>query len=184
MIVAIASVTLLGTDLSAFELFAVFCIGIGIMSLVLVRGNDGLFNARAGIMALATGCFIAGYSMVDGLGARLAGSSLAFYAWLSIVNAAAFALIMMKTRPGVLKRIAGEGRRIALLGGTGSFIAYAIVTWAFTLEPIALVTALRETSIIFALLIGVLFLKEPLNLVKVMSTAATLAGAILLRFAR
>ena len=71
-----------------------------------------------------------------------------------------------------------------VLGGGGSFIAYSIVTWAFTQAPIALVTALRETSIIFALLIGVFFLKERLNLIKLFSTFATMLGAILLRFAR
>ena len=51
-----------------------------------------------------------------------------------------------------------------------SFVAYALVTWAFTQAPIALVTALRETSIVFALLIGVLVLKEPLNLLKILVT--------------
>lgn len=184
MIVAGVSVLLLGVRLSTPELLAVFTIGAGIMSLVFVRGSDGLLNPRAALMALATGCFIAGYSLVDGLGARQAGTSLGFYTWLSIINSVLFALIMRITRPGLITRVAHEGRWVALLGGTGSFIAYAIVTWAFTQAPIALVTALRETSIVFALLIGVLFLKEPLNLVKVASTAITLAGAILLRFAR
>jgi drug/metabolite transporter (DMT)-like permease len=59
-----------------------------------------------------------------------------------------------------------------------------LVIWAFTQAPIALVTALRETSIIFALLIGVFFLKERLDLAKVASTVITLSGAIILRFAR
>ena len=71
-----------------------------------------------------------------------------------------------------------------MVGGTASFIAYAVVTWAFTQAPIALVTALRETSIVFALLIGVVFLKERLDLAKVLSTAATLTGAVLLRYGR
>jgi len=184
MIVALVSVALLGIRLSATELLAVFTIGAGIMSLVFVRGSDGVLNPRAGLMALATGCFIAGYSLVDGLGAREAGTGVGFYAWMSTINAVAFALIMAWRKPNVLKRLAGEGRWIAILGGGGSFVAYAIVTWAFTQAPIALVTALRETSIIFALLIGVLFLKERLNLAKLVSTTVTLAGAILLRFAR
>ena len=184
MIVALVSVALLGIRLSGAELLAVFTIGAGIMSLVFVRGSDGLLNPRAAFMALATGCFIAGYSLVDGLGARQAGTAVGFYAWLSVINSVAFALIMALRKPDVLRRLVGEGRWIAILGGGGSFLAYAIVTWAFTQAPIALVTALRETSIIFALLIGVLFLKEPLNLVKLVSTTVTLAGAILLRYAR
>ena len=71
-----------------------------------------------------------------------------------------------------------------LLGGSASFVAFALVIWAFTQAPIALVTALRETSIIFALLIGVFLFKERLDLAKVAATALTLTGAALLRFAR
>jgi drug/metabolite transporter (DMT)-like permease len=77
-----------------------------------------------------------------------------------------------------------EGTACFSIGGGASFVAYAIVIWAFTQAPIALVTALRETSIIFALLIGVFFLKERLDLMKVLSTMFTLIGAILLCFAR
>ena len=64
------------------------------------------------------------------------------------------------------------------------FLAYAMVTWAFTQAPIALVTALREVSIVFALLIGVIFLKERLNVAKIISTMLTLAGVILLRISK
>ena len=70
------------------------------------------------------------------------------------------------------------------IGGTASFVAYALVTWAFTQAPIALVTALRETSIVFVLLIGVFVLKERLSLLKVFATMTTLLGAALLRYAK
>ena len=71
-----------------------------------------------------------------------------------------------------------------VVGGGASFVAYAIATWAFTQAPIALVTALRETSIVFALLIGVFFLKERLDLLKVFSTMTTLVGVAILRLGR
>ncbi|RME95953.1 MAG: hypothetical protein D6773_17820, partial [Alphaproteobacteria bacterium] len=178
------SMLILGVTLSGLETLAVFLIGAGIMSLVLVRSSDGMLNARAAAMALATGCFIAGYSLVDGLGARVAGTAVGFYGWLSILNAVLFAAILQITRPGLLARLIPDAARPALVGGTASFLAYALVIWAFTQAPIALVTALRETSIIFALLIGVFFLREKLNLVKVAATIVTLSGAILLRYAR
>ena len=76
-----------------------------------------------------------------------------------------------------------RGKGALILGGGASFAAYAIVIWAFTQAPIALVTALRETSIVFALLIGVFVLKERLDLAKLASTMTTLLGAALLRFA-
>ena len=184
ILVALISVLLLGVTLTTSQLLPVFMIAIGIMSLTLVRQRDGLRNPRAAILAFITGCFIAGYSLNDGLGARAAGTAVGFYAWLSLVNAILFAGIMRVMKPGLLSRVTTEGRRAFLLGGPASFAAYALVVWAFTQAPIALVTALRETSIIAALLIGVFFLKERLDLAKVASTVITLSGAILLRLAR
>jgi drug/metabolite transporter (DMT)-like permease len=184
MLVAGVSFLFLGIQLSAVEVLAIAAIGIGIMSLVFVRGSEGMCNPRAATLALITGCFIASYSLVDGYGARKAGTALGFYGWLAIVNAIVFALITAFFKAGVLGQLARNGLKIALFGGGASFIAYSLVIWAFTKAPIALVTALRETSIIFALLIGVFFLKERLNLVKVISTALTVLGAFLLRVSR
>ncbi len=184
LIVAGVSVSALGVHLSPVEMLAVVTIATGIMCLVYVRGSDGLRNTRAAGMALGTGCFIAGYSLVDGLGARQAGTALGFYAWLTIINVVVFSLIMARLKPGLIGRMARKGRFLMIFGGGASFSAYALVVWAFTRAPIPLVTALRETSIVFALVIGVLFLNERLNLVKVASIAMTLFGAILLRLAR
>lgn len=184
LIVALVSVVFLGVDLTPVELAGVTVIGAGVLSLALVRRADGLRNGHAAMMALATGCFIASYSLVDGLGARLAGTSLGFYGWLAIGNAVGMIAYLAITSPASLRDIATRGRRVFLIGGSASFLAYALVTWAFTQAPIALVTALREVSIIFALLIGVFFLKERLDLAKVFATMTTLLGVILLRFAR
>jgi len=163
---------------------AVTIIGASIISLGLVRGQDGLRNHAAGGLALATGCFIAGYSLVDGLGARLAGTALGFYGWLALGNAAVFAIYLRLARPGALSALPSKAGWTFVLGGGASFIAYALVVWSFTHAPIALVTALRETSIVFALAIGVLFLKEKLDLWKLASTFITLIGAALLRFSK
>lgn len=184
LLVAGVSVVFLGVALSSVEILAILMIAIGVMSLSLVRQKDGRRNSRAAALAFATGCFIAGYSLVDGLGARQAGTALGFYAWLSLINASVFAIIMAVAKPGLIRRIHIDAIPALVIGGGASFVAYALVIWAFTQAPIALVTALRETSIIFALLIGVFFLKERLDLAKVASTVITLTGAILLRFAR
>lgn len=184
ILVAAVSVLVLGVTLSSVELLAIAIIGIGIMSLSLVRQRDGLRNGRAATMAFTTGCFIASYSLVDGLGARQAGTAVGFYSWLTIINALMFALVMGLTRPGLLRRLPSEAAPAFIFGGGASFAAYGLVIWSFTHAPIALVTALRETSIIFALLIGVVFLKERLDLIKLVSTVMTLSGAILLRFSR
>lgn len=184
LLVTAVSVLFLSVDLSPVEMMAVGLIALGILSIALVRGADGLRNTKAAGMALITGCFIASYSLVDGTGARLAGTALGFYAWLGIANSIVFALYMGVTTPKVLGDLFGKGRMIFWVGGTASFAAYSLVIWAFTHAPIALVTALRETSIIFALFIGVGFMGERLNLAKVFSTLVTLCGVAVLRFAK
>lgn len=184
LIVAMVSVSILNVVLGWVEVAAIVLIGTGLLSLGLVRGHGGARNPKAALLAAITGCFIAGYSLVDGLGAREAGTAVGFYGWSAIGNAIVFAAFMRINKPGTLGRLWSEGRFVLIVGGAASYCAYVLVVWGFTQAPIALVTALRETSIIFALIIGVVFMKERLDLFKVGSTFLTLLGAILLRFAR
>jgi drug/metabolite transporter (DMT)-like permease len=184
VLVAGVSVAVLGVALTSLELVAVAVIAAGIMSMSLVRRGDGQRNPRAAALALATGGFTAGYSLVDGMGARVSGMGFGYFAWLALGNAAVFALVLAVARPGLVARVPREGMRVFLVGGTASFVAYSLVVWGFTQAPIALVTALRETSIVFALLLGVYTLGERMDLAKVVSTMLTLFGAALLRLAR
>ncbi len=184
LIVAVVSVGFLGVVLERLEIAGVVIIALGIVSLGLVRQQDGLRNPAATRLALVTGCFIAGYSLVDGLGARQAGTALGYYGWSTILNAIITTTILFFYDRSVLKHIPREGLRVLVIGGGASYLAYALVVWSFTQAPIALVTALRETSIIFALLIGVFALGERLSLSKVASTAIVLSGVALMRFGR
>ena len=186
LIVAGVSIALLGVTLMPREIAGIVVIGTGLISLSLVRQQSGARNGKAAILALITGCFIASYSLNDGLGARAAGTAVGFYAWSTLVSALLFSITMMIWKPGVLRQMVttGPGLKAFIIGGGASFVAYAIVTWAFTQAPIALVTALRETSIVFALLIGVFFLRERLDLAKVVATFLTIIGAVLIRLAR
>ncbi len=183
LIIAAVSVSALGVVLSPMQGLAVLVIAAGLFSLALVRRDAGTINVKAAGFALATGCFIAAYSLVDGLGARAAGSSFGYYGCLALINAAAFAGAMALYKPGTLGLLRKSGGAF-FIGGTASFAAYAIVTWAFTQAPIAIVSALRETSIVFALFIGVFIFREKLDLSKVASTFAVLLGAMMMRFAK
>ena len=89
--------------------------------------------------------------------ARVAETSWGFYSCLTICNGIVAICYLLLTKPKILTDLAIKGRKIFVIGGGTSFLAYGIVTWAFTQAPIALVTALRETSIIIALLMGVFF---------------------------
>ncbi len=184
LIVAGVSVLFLGVDLRLVEMVAVLLIGAGIISISLVRHSDGARNFRASLLALVTGCFIAAYSLVDGFGVRLAGTAVGFYCWISITNSILFAIFIRITKPGLISAIPVRAKRVFFIGGNATFVAFSLVLWAFTQAPIALVTALRETSIVFAVLLGVFFLKEKLDLVKICSTTVTLFGAALLRFSK
>ena len=186
IIVTVVSVAALGVTFSQMELASVILIALGLSSLTLVRRADGGHNMGAVVMALVTGTFIASYSLVDGIGAREAATALGYWSWVAIGNAALLYLWTAVVRPDVAPRIARDRRALVqgVFGGTVSYLAYALVVWAFTQAPIALVTALRETSIVFALLIGVGLMGERLNLLKVLSTMMTITGAVLLRFSR
>jgi len=183
LLVAAASVAFLEVEFSGMQLAGIGLVAIGIASISLVRNADGLFQGQAAGLALITGMFIAAYSLADGVGARLAGTSLGFFGWIAFLNSVIYGLACAVFRPATLRK-ALRLPHIMALGGGASFVAYALVVYAFTQAPIAMVTALRETSIVFALLIGVVILKEPLNLLKVAATATTLVGAALLRFAK
>lgn len=181
LIVTVVSIAVLGVDLSALQLAGVGVIVLGLFSLVFLRGSDGARNPKAAGLAVITGCFIASYSLADGMGARLAGTAVGFYAVLALLNAVVFAVYLRIWRPGVMTRLPTEGARTFIIGGGASFCAYSLVVWGFTQAPIAVVTALRETSIVFALLIGVVILRERLSVGKLVATALALTGAALLR---
>jgi drug/metabolite transporter (DMT)-like permease len=180
IIILVLSIFLLKMNFSNFQLISVLFICAGILSLVLLQKNT-LYNISTLFFSLGTGFFIALYSLVDGFGARLANAPITFFAWSAILNATIFAIIVCLVKPGLISRIPKFGKKMFFLGGAGSFFAYTLVVWAFTEAPIVLVTALRETSIIFALLIGFFFLKEKLNLLKIFSVLLIFLGAVILR---
>jgi drug/metabolite transporter (DMT)-like permease len=100
------------------------------------------------------------------------------------MNAVIFAAIMRVVRPGIVKRVDCQDWRLAPGGGGASLLAYAMVTWVVTVAPLPLVTALRETSSVFALLLGVFVLKERLDPMKALATMCTMRGVGLLRVNR
>jgi drug/metabolite transporter (DMT)-like permease len=184
LIVAVASAGLLGEMLSFQAMLSVALIAIGIMSLTLTRGAGGLREPKAVLYALGAGVFIASYTIVDGLGARLSVSAHSYVFWLNLFDGIPIILMAfyLHRRQAIVKFRASW--KIGALAGMASLLAYWIVLWAMTQAPIALVSAVREMSMIFAVIFGVVLLKERLDLARLASTAVTLAGAILLKTSR
>ena len=174
----------MGVQFGVVQLLSITIIAFGIISLGLVSSNGHSQNFVAARLAFITGIFIAAYSLVDGLGARVSESSWGYFSCMTIGNGLLAIMFLSLTSPKTFLSLYAKGRITFLVGGGASFLSYGIVTWAFTQSPIAIVTALRETSIVFALLLGAFFLRERLNLFKACATFLTLFGTVLLRFAK
>ena len=188
VVVTIILLLFFGVKLSTYELLGIIIISVGIIS-ISTQDRHSFFpwitrkNTKAIIFALLTGLFIGGYSIVDGYGARASFSPLSFMGWSFIVNALLFPILLkIMNKPDVVKRVFSEAKLLFWFGGTISYIVYGIVVWGFTLAPIPLVSALRETSVIIALLIGTLFLKERFTILKALSIIVIFLGVVLLKF--
>jgi drug/metabolite transporter (DMT)-like permease len=181
LLVAVFSVTVVGEALTGQGYLAVMVIGLGIMSLALSKGINGIREKRAVFFALGTGCFTAAHTIVDGLGARLAGTPHGYVLWLLLFAGIPVTLIALCVERDETLRVFRQDWKLGLAGGLTMLASYWLVVWAFTLAPIAFVVALRETGIVFAVLIGTFILKEKLNLTRVVATIATLIGIVMIK---
>jgi drug/metabolite transporter (DMT)-like permease len=154
--------------------------GVALMSLRGARKHEPLDPAAVGF-ALTTALIISGYTLVDGLGARAAGDPHAYSAALFVINGVPIMLLawwrLGPSGLAAMLRLAGPG----LAGGAMSLASYWIAIWAMTVAPIALVAALRETSVLFAAVIAVVVLKEPFGPIRALAAALMVGGMLLIR---
>lgn len=183
LLIALVSMIVIRSDFSPQQLAGILMVSGGIILHGVFQFHRTQTPLTGLVLALITGFFIASYSLVDGHGTRHSGNALSFYGTVTVINVAAFMIYLWLFNPGVLSRISTDGRKILLIGGNLSYIAYVLVLWACLSAPIAVVSALRETSVIFALLLGTLLLKEKLTVMKVVVTIIILVGVITLRLA-
>ena len=177
----IISIIFLGLLITKFQTLSIVLICFGIIILG-VFSESSIKNNKAVIYSLATGFFIGLYSLADGYGARISQSPLNFLGWSFVLNAMIFPFVLKYMGyTNVFSRVLKEAKLIFWVGGTLSYIVYGIVVWSFTKAPIPLVGALRESSIVFSILIGFFFLKERVTFIKVASIAAIFAGVYFLK---
>ena len=131
--------------------------------------------------ALGNAAIIGVYTLIDGAGARASGNALSYVVYLTFFEGVFF-LVWLRWRKGApaITYIARQWRR-GLLGGFCSVAAYGIVLWAMTRAPIAAVSALRETSVLFAAVIGTVLLKEGFGLARLAGAASVVAGVAALK---
>jgi drug/metabolite transporter (DMT)-like permease len=181
LIVAVVSILLLDEATTVPKVLAIICIGLGVCLMSLRGGSVGSMPPKAFVLALATAGFTASYTLVDGIGARLSGSPSGFILLMSIIDGALTCAYALATRGPVAFTKLAPAWRSGLAAGAMSLASYWIAIWAFTKAPIALVAALRETSVLFAMLIAVVFLKERAGPSRILAASLIAAGVVLMR---
>lgn len=174
VLIALGALLVADEHLSPLAWAGIATVSAGILTLAAVRRAD----PRGLAAALTTGLIIAAYSIADGLGIRVSGSPVGYVVWLFLAEffVAVFVLVTRRARLAALPR---HSLAIGLTGGMISALAYGLVLYAKTLAPLGIISALRETSVIFAAMIGVLLMGErPAG--RRLVAAAIVAGGIIL----
>lgn len=172
-----AAFVIAGETLSTQETGAIVLITLSIISLAFSGGPAPL---RPVLYALATSVFIATYTMIDALGARVSGDVHSYIVWLFFLHGFPLFVLTYVRRRGVLVQSIKENWKFGVLGGAMALVAYWVVLWAVTLNDIGPIATLRETSVVFATLFSALWLKEPFGLKRVLPALGVAAGIILL----
>lgn len=183
LMTAVATALLIGERVSDVGFAAIAALSLGVFLMSLRGGRIGGFEKRAVVMALLSAACTCGYTLTDGIGARANGSGPGYALWMFVLNSLTMQLIAIAMRGR--KAYDGLSTNWALMAGGGimSMTAYFIVIWAMTQAPIALVAALRETSVLFGALIAIIVLKEVLTVWRAVASAFVLLGMLLLKMA-
>lgn len=184
LILVIPATLWFGEAVSAAGWAGIGLVSLGILSLLLARprGASGRVTAPGTGYALLNAVVIAGYTLIDGIGVRAAGSP-AYALWLFVLTGAVLVVwALVARRAEFLAACRGTMGR-GLAAGIGNLASYSLVLWAMTGAPIPVVAALRETSILFGTAIAGLVLKESINPWRIVAVLIVAAGAFTLRLA-
>ncbi len=180
MIVLLVSGLFLSDTLTATEVAGVVVLGLGILLMM-----SGIFTSGESRkllpFALGAAAATAGYSISDGLGARAGGDAVQYVGWLMMISAVFYIPAAVALKGTVIFRASPQAWRRGVLAGALSVAGYAIAVWAMTEAPIALVAALRETSILFAVLIGWLVFGEKMTAEKAVAALVMVTGVMMMR---
>ena len=182
LMTAIGAYLIVGQELGLSGWLGVAVLASGVLVLSFKGGATAAPpNLRSVGFALVTAMTITAYTLVDAIGARLAGSAHAYSGWLFLVDAIMMLAYGLLRFPATFVAGMRSDWRLVLVGGALSAAAYWTAIWAMTVAPIALVAALRETSVLFAALIGIVFLREPIVVARIVAAGLVVAGLMLIR---
>jgi drug/metabolite transporter (DMT)-like permease len=176
-LIALGAAVFAGESIAPGVLLGIALVSGGIISLAF-RGRK--LSVPSLPYALGTGCFIAAYSVVDGIGARLSGAPLAYTVWMCALWGVLMPMVYIGLRDARSLFSVRPGIFSAAAGGLVSLLAYGIVIYAMNEAPLGAVSALRETSVLFAALIGAIFLGETLTARRILACAVIVCGTIII----
>jgi drug/metabolite transporter (DMT)-like permease len=182
VLVAAGAAFVAGEWLSVGTTIGIVTISVGIMSLSFRGATLGKMPPRALAWGLATCVLIACYTVVDGLGVRAADSELGYIVWLFVFEVVPIGLILLATQRREWFDYMGKSPTMVLIGGVASSGAYGLVIFAMSLGAMAVVSSLRETSVIFAAVIGAVFLREPFGAARVRAALLIALGVALMHW--
>jgi phosphonate utilization associated putative membrane protein len=189
LLVTLGSSAVLGETLSPLAYGGVVGITLGVALVGLSHPGQALHHGRALRYALANACVIATYTFIDGKGVRVCvaqgGTAWAYVVMLFVLDGLPYPLLVWLRRdaPGRRAIVAYARRRapLAALGGMASLGSYGIALWAMTRAPVAVIAALRETSVLFATVLSVVLLKERFGRQRAVGAAVIVGGVVALR---
>jgi len=191
LLVALGSGAFIGESPTAAAWLGTIAITVGVALVGLAHPGQALHHRKALGFAFANAAIIASYTFVDGLGVRAevsaGGSALRYVMILFVLDGLPYPLLVwLRRSPAQRQQILSYARTRwpkAALGGAASIGSYAIALWAMTKAPVASVAALRETSVLFAALLGTWLLKEKFGWQRALGTAVVVLGVVSLRLA-
>ena len=183
LLITIFTVIMVPGTLQSGEVIGVIMVSGAIITYGIAQYRAKSVGFTGIVLAVVTGCFIASYSMVDAVGTRITQSAISYYGASTTANAVLLALYLLRYHPTVIGRVYRDAPRTFVIGGNASYFAYVAVLWACLSEPVAVVSSLRETSVLFAVVLGVLVLKEKITPFKIAIILTIFFGVIVLRMA-
>ncbi|SHO63641.1 Uncharacterized membrane protein [Pseudoxanthobacter soli DSM 19599] len=181
LLVALASGPLIGERLAPATWAGVVLICAGVLGMVAGRVRSS-GNSRAAIgFAFANAAMIATYTLIDGHGVRISGSPAGYTLWIFMLTALPMVVWVGLRRGRALAHALRAQPKITFIGGFCNLGSYGVALWAMAHGPIAVVSALRETSILFATAISALVLHERVGPARYAATGLILAGVVVMR---
>jgi drug/metabolite transporter (DMT)-like permease len=178
LLVALGALLVIGERLAPLALVGVLCLAVGVLTLTFERRGGIWRQPKAIGFALVTGILIASFTLVDGMGARQAGSAFGFALWSTVASGVLTFLIVCVRKGRETLLVAKQNLWAGAIGGMLQVAGYWIIVGALAIAPLAMVSALRETSVLFAAVLSTFVLKEGFGVWRFVSAGLITLGLV------